>query len=653
MRKYGLVIVIAATAAMVAATPIIKMTYFRANIVPAAQSIGVGDPGFSVLSGDVQTALYLGHKVGLAFPAPSGSELPTVRWLFTVTPGTYEILMDWPSMSPLTQRAAVAVFDGMLVRMVTTIDLTKRRTDFLMENRPWQSIGTVTISGNALGVTMRNEDPNTFFLADAVLIIRQDNTPLLSPPPPPPPTPLSLTVDDVASESSSTDTQQVCTYRGVADQSPSADGRYIAFTGNGANGAAQILIKDRQLDRTTIITDPTANTTFNPGVAVSGLRPVISPDGRYVAFHADWYQGNAHWGYTAGGRNLAVLALHKSSDGKTVLVNREGHNPFFRGDNLFYFYSPSSCLYHYNIQTGRQRVVMGYMCPDVPNLDGERTAVFDTVTAEKFEVQDSGRIAFPGMSNKTRSEHYIVLYDPLTNTAKKVLTPQMMAPFFRSDDGSRIASINMDSGSPQLSILHLLSGQSNLVKVPGRVPDNFMVLAASSNLDRFIIAMNTSANVISTIAFNPLTNTVTTLHVTNGNNGSSDYRMSADGRVITYSAWDGRGLHVINEYGEDEVVSGKVPFIREIGKLPTAHMMGKYRCPLGPGHPLRTWTWNPDGCFPKELPRPLPTCVAEDSTLIRQPRCGEYQGQQITRDELCSKGTTCWVDPVTNGAICL
>jgi len=153
--------------------------------------------------------------------------------------------------------------------------------------------------------------------------------------------------------------------------SMSADGRYVVFAANASNltsfgattpnGGEQVFVRDTVTGTTTLVSVNSSGTGYG---GPPSLSPVISPDGRYVAFLSE--AGNLVSGGTApAGYAIFVRDLQA---GTTTEVSVTSDIPVFSGNSQFLVFESTQTnlvtndttpgqLFEYNLQTGTTTMV--------------------------------------------------------------------------------------------------------------------------------------------------------------------------------------------------------------------------------------------------------------------------------------------------------
>ena len=107
--------------------------------------------------------------------AGTGSKVAT--WTFTVTPGLYQVAATWVAQSNRATNSPFTVADGTTALGTVAVNQQLAPTDFTDQGVGWKTLGSFTISGNTLVVTLTNA-ANQYVVADAIRIQKIANQPV-------------------------------------------------------------------------------------------------------------------------------------------------------------------------------------------------------------------------------------------------------------------------------------------------------------------------------------------------------------------------------------------------------------------------------------------------------------------------------------------
>ena len=141
---------------------------------PTTQIIDNGDAGFSAQG---FTTYGQGYQSDIHFSA-AGSGSNSATWTFAVTPGQYEVAATWTKHKNRATDSPFTVLNGSTVLSTVDVNQEQAPNDFSDAGANWERLGTFTISGSQLIVSLTNS-ANQYVIADAIRINR-----LSSPPPP-------------------------------------------------------------------------------------------------------------------------------------------------------------------------------------------------------------------------------------------------------------------------------------------------------------------------------------------------------------------------------------------------------------------------------------------------------------------------------------
>lgn len=142
-----------------------------------ATTVDDGDAtGFSV-TGPWTTFSGQGFHNQVHFAA-AGNGGSIATWAFAVTPGTYKVSATWSPYANRATNAPYTVLDGATPLGTVPVNQQLAPADFTDQGVGWKTLGTFTVAGNTLVVTLSN-NANGYVIADAVEIVSA------APPPPP------------------------------------------------------------------------------------------------------------------------------------------------------------------------------------------------------------------------------------------------------------------------------------------------------------------------------------------------------------------------------------------------------------------------------------------------------------------------------------
>ncbi|MGA2257593.1 MAG: hypothetical protein ABSG53_23270, partial [Thermoguttaceae bacterium] len=101
----------------------------------------------------------------------AGSGSSTARWTMPVTPRSYEVDVTWPASASLSAGATYNVYDGSTKLGSVTVNQQTAPSGISYEGLNWQSLGSFTIMGTQLSVTLANTGADGQVDADAIRIL--------------------------------------------------------------------------------------------------------------------------------------------------------------------------------------------------------------------------------------------------------------------------------------------------------------------------------------------------------------------------------------------------------------------------------------------------------------------------------------------------
>jgi hypothetical protein len=108
----------------------------------------------------------------LTSSSAAGSGTSMATWTMPVTPGSYEVDVLWTqSGTTLTANATYNVYDGGTKVGSVSVDQQTSPSQILYEGLDWQSLGSFTITGTKLTVTLANTAADGQVSADAIRIL--------------------------------------------------------------------------------------------------------------------------------------------------------------------------------------------------------------------------------------------------------------------------------------------------------------------------------------------------------------------------------------------------------------------------------------------------------------------------------------------------
>ncbi len=123
--------------------------------------------GFKVTSGWISYGGQ-GYLNGVHYVAAgNGSQVAT--WTFTVAPGVYDVAVTYSAQNNRATNSPYTVYDGITSLGTTAVNQQLTPNDFTDQGVGWKNLGTFTITGNTLVVTLTNA-ANNYVIADAVRI---------------------------------------------------------------------------------------------------------------------------------------------------------------------------------------------------------------------------------------------------------------------------------------------------------------------------------------------------------------------------------------------------------------------------------------------------------------------------------------------------
>jgi hypothetical protein len=101
----------------------------------------------------------------------AGSGSSTATWAMAVTPGSYEVDATWVAGGNLTTNATYKVFDGSTSVGSVSVDQADTPSGSTDNGVTWYSLGTFTITGTLLRVTLANSASDGQVSADAIRLL--------------------------------------------------------------------------------------------------------------------------------------------------------------------------------------------------------------------------------------------------------------------------------------------------------------------------------------------------------------------------------------------------------------------------------------------------------------------------------------------------
>jgi hypothetical protein len=101
----------------------------------------------------------------------AGNGSSTATWAMPVTHGTYEVDVTWPASASLSASATYNIFDGSTKLSSVAVDQQLAPSGISYEGLNWQSLGSFTVAGTKLRVTLSNTAADGQVSADAIRIL--------------------------------------------------------------------------------------------------------------------------------------------------------------------------------------------------------------------------------------------------------------------------------------------------------------------------------------------------------------------------------------------------------------------------------------------------------------------------------------------------
>ena len=360
----------------------------------------------------------------------------------------------------------------------------------------------------------------------------------------------------------------------ISPGSISSDGRYVAFTSgrdnlvtNDANNTQDVFVLDRQTGTTTLIST-TGTTSGNS----SSYSPVLSADGRYVAFGSS--ASNLVANDSNGTQDVFVRDL---LNGTTTLVSTTGttsgnnysSSPVVSADGRYVAFTSNASNLVANDSNNTQDVFVRDL------VSGTTTLVSTTGTTSGNNYSSSpvlsadGRyVAFTSsasnlVANDSNNTQDVFVRDLVSGTTTLVSTtgttggnnysynPVLSADgryvAFTSQSSNLVA--NDTNGTQDVFVRDLVSGTTTLVSTTGTTSGNNYsdnpVLSADG---RYVAFTSQSSNLVANDSngttedvfvrdlLNGTTTLVSTTGTTSGNNYSYNPVLSADGRYVAFTS---------------------------------------------------------------------------------------------------------------------
>ncbi len=141
---------------------------------PPPQIIDNGDMGFTA-SGDWYYYSSLGFEDDLHYSfVGTGSDVAS--WSFAVAPGQYQVAAAWSAHSNRATNAPYTICNGATSLQTVPVNQQVAPDDFSDQGTVWETLGTYTITGGALLVTL-SDSANGLLIADAIRVERVGNVP--------------------------------------------------------------------------------------------------------------------------------------------------------------------------------------------------------------------------------------------------------------------------------------------------------------------------------------------------------------------------------------------------------------------------------------------------------------------------------------------
>ena len=111
----------------------------------------------------------------------AGSGASTAAWTMPVTPGSYEVDVTWQAAGNLSASATYNVYDGATKLGSVTVNQQSAPDDLADQGQNWKSLGSFTVTGTQLTVTLANAAADGQVVADAMRILPADQpTPIVN-----------------------------------------------------------------------------------------------------------------------------------------------------------------------------------------------------------------------------------------------------------------------------------------------------------------------------------------------------------------------------------------------------------------------------------------------------------------------------------------
>jgi hypothetical protein len=150
-------------------------TFTVSGTVTASAILDNSDPGFSTV-GSWFFATGQGFKNNVSYAA-AGNGTTIANWIFTVTPGVYQVSATWTPYPNRANNAPYTTRDGGTPVSLLTVNQQNAPVGFSDGGATWQNLdGTVNITSSTLVVQLSN-NANGFVIADAIRIQRVGNLP--------------------------------------------------------------------------------------------------------------------------------------------------------------------------------------------------------------------------------------------------------------------------------------------------------------------------------------------------------------------------------------------------------------------------------------------------------------------------------------------
>jgi Tol biopolymer transport system component len=357
----------------------------------------------------------------------------------------------------------------------------------------------------------------------------------------------------------------------------SADGRYVAFTSNASNLVANdsngtlqdVFVRDLVTGTTTLV-----STTGTASGNSSSFNPVVSADGRYVAFDSN--ASNLVANDSNGSRDVFVRDLVTStttlvSTTGTTSGNNQSFNPVVSADGRYVAFSSNASnlvandsngtipdVFVHDLVTGTTTLVS-----TTGNSSGNSGSFNPVVSADGRYVAFSSN-ASNLVANDSNTTEDVFVRDLVTGTTTLVSTTGTASGNRSSNnpvvsaDGRYVAFIsqasnlvaNDSNGSRDVFVRDLVTGTTTLVSTTGTSSgnrDSFSpVISADGRYVAFIsqasnLVANDSNGTLQDVFVRDLVTGTTTLVSTtgtaSGNNQSFNPVVSADGRYVAFTSY--------------------------------------------------------------------------------------------------------------------